>query len=180
MWRKRHRMALRGSVPWISRCFNDVSEDGAQATVEAAVVFPALLTLMLLTLQPVCILYTRSVMESAAGETARLMATSEAADEDSLQAFAQRRLGAVPDLAIFHEGGPLVWDIALTGVRDGGGRTEVTIAGTVRPLPVLGTFASALGTEGPSGSVELKVQVGYEGRPVWVEGGYDDWIAMWP
>ena len=33
---------------------------------------PTFLTLILLALQPVCLLYTRAVMESAAAETARL------------------------------------------------------------------------------------------------------------
>ena len=37
---------------------------------------PTFLTLILLALQPVCLLYTRAVMESAAAETARLMATT--------------------------------------------------------------------------------------------------------
>lgn len=173
-------MASQVSAPWISRCFKRVDEDDAQATVEAAVVFPVLLTLMLLTLQPVCVLYTRAVMESAAGEAARLMATTETADEDSLRAFVQRRLGAVPNVAIFHEGGPLAWDITMTRASDNGGAGDVTIAGTVRPLPVLGAFVSALGDAGPSGSIELAVSMGYDGRPAWVEGNYDDWIAMWP
>lgn len=180
LWQKRHRTGLPDSVPWISRCSERVLEDGAQATVEAAVIFPVLLTLMLLTLQPICVLYTRSVMESAAGEAARLMATTETVDEDSLQAFVRRRLGAVPNLAIFHEGGPLAWDISLTRSYDSGGPVEVTVAGTVKPLPVLGAFVSALGDAGASGSIDLKVSTGYDGRPTWVEGGYDDWIALWP
>ena len=49
--------------------------EGAQATVEAAFLIPCLLTLMLLALQPVCLLYTVAVMESAAAETARVAAT---------------------------------------------------------------------------------------------------------
>ena len=43
---------------------------------------PTFLTLILLALQPVCLLYTRAVMESAAAETARLMTTTTAEDDD--------------------------------------------------------------------------------------------------
>ena len=63
-------------------------------------VFPALLTLLLLALQPVCLLYTRSVMESVASETARLM-VSGSDEVEVYERFAYRRLAAVPDLAIF-------------------------------------------------------------------------------
>ena len=70
------------------------------------------LTLILLALQPVCLLYTRAVMESAAAETARLMTTTTAEDDD-LKEFTRRRLAAVPNVSIFHAGGPLSWDIEL-------------------------------------------------------------------
>ena len=61
---------------------------------------PTFLTLILLALQPVCLLYTRAVMESAAAETARLMTTTTAEDDD-LKEFARRRLAAVPNVSIF-------------------------------------------------------------------------------
>lgn len=94
----------------ISHCIELFLESRAQATVEGALVFPALLTLLLLALQPVCLLYTRSVMESAASETARLM-VSGSDEVEVYERFAYRRLAAVPDLAIFHAGGPRSWDI---------------------------------------------------------------------
>ncbi len=62
---------------------------------------PTFLTLILLALQPVCLLYTRAVMESAAAETARLMTTTTAEDDD-LEEFTRRRLAAVPNVSIFH------------------------------------------------------------------------------
>ena len=74
---------------------------------------PTFLTLILLALQPVCLLYTRAVMESAAAETARLMTTTTAEDDD-LKEFARRRLAAVPNVSIFHAGGPLSWDVELS------------------------------------------------------------------
>ena len=51
-------------------------------SVEAAVLLPVLLTLVALLAQPVCVLYTRSVMASAAGELVRLVATTRGSQED--------------------------------------------------------------------------------------------------
>ncbi len=134
-WRRwlsgRHLMALprrRLSTPLLAlrtlRCIDIAREDRAQSTVEAAFLLPTFLTLILLALQPVCLLYTRAVMESAAAETARLMTTTTAEDDD-LEEFTRRRLAAVPNVSIFHAGGPLSWDIEL-------GRAG---AGGVRPCP---------------------------------------------
>ena len=155
-----------------------LSEDRAQATVEAAFLLPTFLTLLLLSLQPVCLLYTRAVMESAAAETARLMITAE--DElDAYEAFALRRLAAVPDLSIFHEGGPSAWDIDLSLASENEGMVAVEIEGTVSPLPVLGVFVRAFGSTDENGDVVLSVAVTYEGRPDWLEGDYDTWIEVW-
>lgn len=155
-----------------------VRERVAQATVEGALVFPALLTLLLLALQPVCLLYTRSVMESAASETARLM-VSGSDEVEVYERFAYRRLAAVPDLAIFHAGGPRSWDIECVPALSTGGSVEVAIVGHVTPLPVIGAFARAFGERGDHGDVRMEVRVAYEGRPSWVEGDYADWISVW-
>lgn len=139
---------------------------------------PAFLTLLLLALQPVCLLYTRAVMESAAGETARVAALWEGGGDgaDACEAFAQRRLAAVPDLAIFHVGGPLAWDVDISADA----RTvSVRIAGAAQPLPVLGAFAAPFGALDAQGNVRLEVAVSYAYRPGWIEGGYDDWVAIW-
>ena len=119
---------------------------------------PTFLTLILLALQPVCLLYTRAVMESAAAETARLMTTTTAEDDD-LKEFTRRRLAAVPSVSIFHAGGPLSWDIELGRAGAGG--------------------VSAMGGTAEGGYVELKVDVSYQSRPEWLEGDYDSWIATW-
>lgn len=162
----------------ISRCIEAMREHRAQATVEAALVFPVFLTLLLLALQPVCLLYTRAVMESAAAQTARLMVSGEG-DAQLYRSFALRRLAAVPDLEIFHAGGSRAWDVECISARDTGGVVEVSISGHVRPLPVVGAFARAFGTENAHGDVLLEVRVAYEGRPSWLEGSYEDWISAW-
>ena len=166
-------MVLTRWARLISRC----TESKAQATVEAAFLLPCFLTLLLLALQPVCLLYTRSVMETAAGETARLMITSESTGEDSLKAFALRRLAAVPNVSIFHAGGPLSWDIELSQAGATSGQVNVQITGYVRPLPVLGAFVQMGGTANGRGDVEVRVSVSYDGRPSWLEGSYDSWVS---
>ena len=138
---------------------------------------PTFLTLILLALQPVCLLYTRAVMESAAAETARLMTTTTAEDDD-LKEIARRRLAAVPNVSIFHAGGPLSWDIEL-GRAGAGGVSSVSVSGEVKPLPVIGAFAQAMGGTAEGGYVELKVDVSYQSRPEWLEGDYGSWIAAW-
>lgn len=155
-----------------------VSEDAAQATVEAAFLMPAFLVLLLLCLQPVCLLYTRAVMEAVAAGTARLMVTAEA-DEASCRAFALRGLAAVPDVGIFHAGGPLNWDVEFSYGRDAAGAVEVRVAGPVRPLPVLGAFARVVGEVDGRGNVVLESVVSYEGRPEWLVGDYEEWTAAW-
>lgn len=162
-----------------SSCTDLARERSAQATVEAALLIPAFLSLMLLALQPVCMLYTRGVMESAAAETARLMITSEETPDASLRAFALRRLAAVPDVSIFHAGGPQAWTIGFSRAAQTGRAVKVTVRGAVTPLPVLGVFAGALGATNAHGDVEMEVTVAYEGRPSWLEGDYDAWVERW-
>ncbi|AEB06464.1 TadE family protein [Coriobacterium glomerans PW2] len=171
---------MRSAVPvlWISRCFESVRDTHAQASVEAAVLLPAFLIIILLALQPVCVLYTRAVMESAAAETARLMITAPGDEQNSYKAFTLRRLAAVPDVSIFHVGGPLTWDISLTP-SGSGSTTRVCVKGRLKPLPVIGVFATALGKTNEDGDVEVSAEVAYEGRPGWLEGSYESWISVW-
>ncbi len=160
-----------------------LGETSAQATVEAAVLLPSFLIVMLLALQPVCVLYTRAVMEGAAAETARLMVTGEGESggdgSDAYRAFALRRLAAVPDLSIFHAGGPLSWDVECSPASSGEGTVRVAITGAVTPLPVLGAFVGLWGSRNAQGDVEVTVEVTYAGRPSWLEGSYETWTAAW-
>lgn len=154
-------------------------EEAAQSTLEAALLLPAFLTLLLLSLQPLCVLYTRSIMEVAAGETTRLMATAESTPEESCKAFALRRLSAVPDISIFHTGGSRAWDIEVSGAKEGEGSVTVSITGSVTPLPVLGAFVGALGKANGDGDIEIAVEVAYAARPEWLKGSYESWVKRW-
>lgn len=62
---------------------------------------------------------------------------------------------------------------------DAGGVSSVSVSGEVKPLPVIGAFAQAMGGTAEGGYVELKVDVSYQSRPEWLEGDYDSWIAAW-
>lgn len=145
-------------------------------SVEAALLVPVLLTLVALLVQPVCVLYTRAVMSSAAGELARLAVTSRGGEEE-LRSFALRRLGAVPDVSIFHEGGPSAWEVEVQGPGEGG-EVAVAIEGRVRPLPLLGAIVSVLGTA-DGDMVVLRVETEGSLRAGWMGGDYEDWIEMW-
>lgn len=147
-----------------------------QMSVEAALLLPVVLTLLALLAQPACVLYTRTVMAATAGELARLAVTFRG-DEGTLRDFALRRLRAVPDLSIFHEGGASGWEVSVEG-PDEGGRLEVSLKGSVRPLPLFGTLVAALGA-GEEGMVALRVETSGDLRADWLRGGYGDWIEMW-
>ena len=86
------------------------AQESGQATVEAAFLIPVLLVALLLLMQPGILLYDRLVMNAAASEACRLLATKTDAAGDmaeSCEAFVRRRLGAVPPVSCFHvhEGG---------------------------------------------------------------------------
>ena len=151
-----------------------VADRRGQMTVESALLLPTVLVVVALLVQPACLVYTRSVMASA--ELARVALTSRSSDEEE-RAYALRRLAAVPDLALFHEGGPDAWEVSVSGPSDAG-RVSVRITGRARPLPLLGAIASAFG-EREGGCVVLSVEATEELRPTWREGSYEDWVGMW-
>ena len=148
----------------------------AQMSVEAALLLPVALALIALLVQPACVLYTRSVMAATAGELARLSLTLRGGEEE-LREFALRRLRAVPDLSIFHEGGERGWEIVCTG-PDEQGAVSVSIEGRVRPLPLLGSLVAALGTAEGS-SVVVRAEATCDMRTSWVGGSYEDWVGIW-
>ncbi|MDR2671938.1 MAG: pilus assembly protein [Coriobacteriales bacterium] len=119
-----------------------------QATVEAAYLIPLLMLLLLMMTQPVIMLYNRMVMENAATEACRLLATSTsqgAYSPEKYQAYVKRRLAAIPPVDIFHAHvGSDSWDISLTG-DESTVEVRVRIVNKLRPLPLLGWGAQLLG-----------------------------------
>ncbi len=175
--------ARRATLCSMPCCFRGRLQGGdeGQATVEAALLLPVLMVLMAMLVQPACLLYTRCVMQSAAAEACRLVATSTRSESGvpaAQRAFVLRRLAAVPNSPIFHEGGEQGWDIELQGSTEGH-EAFARIATTVHPLPFVGALAGLVGQAGASGSVRLEVSVSRTTRPEWLEGGYDDWVSIW-
>lgn len=184
-------LAFLGSRGWVKRgawylfklpqrirrlCLYVLFEEHGQASVEAAILLPSLLFIIGLMAQPICIFYTRTVMNAAASEAARLVLTqSNQVSKDDIDAFILRRLQAVPPLAIFHEGGDEGWQIAL-GESDQ--LIEITLTSKIKPLPLFGVFSIAL-TGATDGVGTIVVHVAEPLRPRWLSGSYEDWVGQW-
>lgn len=115
-----------------SACFRGTR---GQATIEAALLIPALLLGLVIAAQPGIVLFDRVVMEAAAAEGCRALETASAADEGEVVEYVQRRLGAVPAVSAFHEG---LWDIEVQGAGQSGQCVSVRISPWVQALAARG------------------------------------------
>jgi Flp pilus assembly protein TadG len=138
--------------------------------VEAAVLLPALLIVLTMLVQPACYLYTRCVMQEAASEALRVAATDSSDDE--LEALVLRRLEAVPDFAIFHDGD---WEVS---VERADGSATVTVSGRVKALPFFAP-AVAVFTGDASGSAPVTVTETAATAPGWLSDSYSTWVKIW-
>ena len=146
-----------------------------QSSVEAAVLLPTVMLLMALLVQPACLLYTRMVVGSTAASCARLLATLPSGSLEQCEAYALRRLAAVPEVEMFHVGGREDWRVEASCE---GGVAQVCVSGHVRTLPLLGVVASRMGRQDGQGTV-IEVTVSERVRPGWLGGDYDTWVSMW-
>ena len=147
---------------------------------EAALFLPTIMLLLALLLQPAFLLYTRAVMQQAASEGLRVLATREkqgAATEEACVSYVRRRLGAVPNAEAFHVGGADGWEVSCEGDASCE-QVSVEVTGRLRPLPLVGVLAAALG-EADGELVVVRVRVTERARPEWLEGSYADWVSMW-
>lgn len=158
-----------------------------QATVEAAFLLPMLFIALLLLLQPGMLLYDRIVMNAAASEGCRLLATKTGATGDmaeSCEAFIRHRLGAIPPVSCFHvHEGTCTWDIRLEG-DETSDVVRVTIANEVRPLPLLDAGSALLGIVNASGNLEIEVTAEQSTQPSWARasganGDPAGWVGAW-
>ena len=114
----------------------------------------------------------------AAGEGVRVCATAPAGSREELVAsYVRRRLAAVPDIPVFHEGGRDGWEVT-SELSEDGRQATVSVKGHVRPLPLLGASLNALLPHDEEGPV-LEVRVCGQVRPEWLEGSLDEWISQW-
>ncbi|WP_070639740.1 MULTISPECIES: TadE/TadG family type IV pilus assembly protein [Olsenella] len=151
-----------------------MGSDG-QASVEAALLLPVLMLVLALLVEPACLGYTWATMRSCAAETARVALTDLDGDLSDCEAFARRRLKAVPDLPIFHVGGADDWVVQVG--RDGGS-VSVLVRGHVRPLPLMGVLASSFMSSDAQG-ILLEARLTERLRADWIGGGYESWQQMW-
>lgn len=163
------------------RCGAWWKEEEGQATIEAALLLPVVMMCIALLVQPGCILYTRAVMEAAAAEACRLVATTPSTVGTSVrayEAYVLRRLRAVPAVDIFHCGGHEGWNVLMDGSTSSH-QASVIIETKVRPLPLLGVLPALLGSLDGDGRLTLRTEVVTTTRPGWLEGGYSEWSTIW-
>lgn len=159
-------------------CISEIlkHDNTGQASVEIALLFGSVSFCIALVLQPICLLYTKSIMISAAREVARA-AYTHTDSAGSLEAYARRRLSVIPDIALLHIGGEETWDINVT-VSPDSREVQVVIRGKSRLLPLLGMSGAFMGRV-DGGDIELEVSVSEVLKPTWLGGEYAQWISMW-
>lgn len=147
-------------------------DSAGQATVEAAFSLPILLLLVLLLVQPGIVLYDRIVMQGAAAQACRLLATSSSPsslEED----FIRRRLSAVPQVDVFHvHDGACSWVIDFEG-NEASPEVAVRISTEVRPLPLMDAGMSLLGLTNERGTMTVSVEARMRTQDDWVSQSED-------
>lgn len=140
--------------------------------MEAAFALPVLLVAILLLLQPGILLYDRMVMQAAAAEGCRLLATrtdAQGSMDEACEAYVRHRLGAIPQQDCFHvhDGAAgCSWEISLSG-DERAQTVEVAIANEVKPLPLLDAAAGLLGMVNEKGNLEVEVRAQAPAQPGW-------------
>lgn len=147
-----------------------------QATVEGAFLIPIIMLLLLLLIQPSIILYDRVVMQAAAAEGCRLLATRSDAFGASLENYEdyiRRRLGSIPQQENFHmhEQG-CSWVITLEG-DEHTERVTVRIEHNIKLLPLFDFGAQALGLTNQQGAFTQRVEISQQVRNEWVANSAD-------
>lgn len=141
----------------------------AQATVEAAIMIPAIFLLLLLLIQPGIYLYDLCVMNEAASETCRVLSTSSEAEKAKIcESFARRRLSAIPQQDNFHmHSSGCSYDISYEGSQDSN-EVSVTIKNQLKPLPLVGFITNFVGLLNENKCLEIEARASQVSRPTWV------------
>ena len=144
-----------------------------QATVEGAFLIPIVFLLLLLLAQPGILLYDRMVMNAAAAEACRMLATRSAddgADADVYEESVRRHLGAIPQQENFHRHRDgCSWRIELSG-DEHSSQVSARITGSAKLLPLLDAGGTLLGLGDGAGNVEISVFVSEQTHAAWVDG----------
>lgn len=138
-----------------------------QATIEAAFALPILMLLILLLLQPGVILYDRIVMQGAAAEGCRLLATADDSSAGKSEDYIRRRLSAIPQVDFFHvHSSGCSWQISLSG-NENAPSASVKISTEIKPLPLIGLGAGFLGATNANGNLVIEVEASSATQPSW-------------
>ncbi|MDR3136873.1 MAG: pilus assembly protein [Coriobacteriales bacterium] len=155
-------------------CVQNRGSRRGQTTVEAAYLIPLLLLLLLILIQPVIMLYNLMIMENAATEGCRLLATRTiqgAYSQDKYEGYVKRRLAAIPPMDIFHAHvGSTTWNIELMG-DETNAEVGVRIINKLRPLPLLGWGEQLLGLCDSDGYLTQEVLATMPTQPSWASEG---------
>ena len=169
------------------RAGRTVNGGSGQATVEGAFLIPVIFLLLLLLMQPGILLYDRMVMNAAAYEACRMLATRSSAsgvDGATYEEAIRRHLGAIPQQENFHRHRDgCSWQIRLEGDEQAS-EVSVSIAGSVRLLPLLDMGGTLLGIGDGAGNIEVSVHASMPTQDAWVGGnalGMDPgaWVGKW-
>lgn len=162
------------------------AEEG-QATVEGAFLIPLIFLLLLMLLQPGILLYDRMVMNAAAAEGCRMLATRSSAsgiDTSEYREAVLRHLGAIPQQECFHRHRDgCSWEIELIG-DERSSQVSVRITGSVKLLPLLDAGGTLLGLGDGAGNIELSVSTSAPTQDDWVPSNGlgmspASWVGRW-
>lgn len=175
LWRRcRHaqgRAAVSRQRSVRERMPGKIRRTRGQATIEAAFALPVLMLLILMLLQPSILLYDRIVMQSAAAEGCRLLATSDGSSQSTCEDFLRRRLSAIPQVDFFHvHTSGCTWQISMSG-NESSATASVRISTEVKPLPLIGLGAGFLGLTGANGNLTVEAEANASTQPPWYQGG---------
>ena len=170
----------------IMKAQNALRGSAGQTTVEAAFLIPVLFLLLLLLCQPMILLYNHMVMNSAASEACRLLATRTnmgVFSDDKYEGYIKRRLASIPPIDIFHAHvGAKPWEISMEG-DENSPMVTVRIINRLKPLPLLGWGAELIGMCDADGYIVQTVEVSMPTQPEWVwsnsSGGPAQWTTQW-
>lgn len=157
--------------------------------MEAAFALPVLMMLVLMLIQPGIVLYDRMVMQAAAAEGCRLLATSTdslGSMDEACEAFIRHRLGSIPQQDCFHvhEGtNGCSWGIFLSG-DESSQTVKVGISNELKPLPLLDAAAALLGLVNEEGNLVVEVSASAPAQPGWAQEAFsskapEDLVGSW-
>ena len=158
-----------------------------QSTVEGAFLIPILLLLLLLLIQPSIFLYDRMIMQAAAAEGCRALATqseSFSGGAKPYEDYVLRRLGAIPQQDNFHvHSSECSYQIEMAG-NEMSENVSVSITNELKPLPFFDMGARVLGLTNDNGNFEIRVEIKTPSKASWVlnnEEGMDPkgWVRQW-